>query len=101
MNIKAAKGTPVHAAENGVVVYSGNELNGYGNLVLIRHADRWMTAYGHLDSVVAAKGMTIKQGQTIGTVGATGSVDGPQLHFEIRRGIEALNPEPYLARQGS
>ncbi len=101
INIKAATGTPVHAAENGVVVYSGSELNGYGNLVLIRHADRWMTAYGHLDSVVASKGMTVSRGQTIGTVGTTGSVDGPQLHFEIRRGTEALNPEPYLARQGS
>lgn len=101
VNIKAARGSPVRAAENGVVVYSGDELHGYGNLVLIRHADRWMTAYGHLDSVVASKGMTIKRGQTIGTVGTTGSVDGPQLHFEIRRGTEALNPELYLARQGS
>ncbi len=101
VNIKAAKGAPVRAAENGVVVYSGDELQGYGNLVLIRHADRWMTAYGHLDSVVATKGMTINRGQTIGTVGQTGSVDAPQLHFEIRRGTEALNPEPYLARQGS
>lgn len=101
INIKAAQGTPVRAAENGVVVYSGSELQGYGNLVLIRHADRWMTAYGHLDSVVASKGMTIQRGQTIGTVGATGSVDSPQLHFEVRRGTEALNPESYLARQGS
>lgn len=100
VNIKAAKGTPVRAAENGVVVYSGNDLPGYGNLVLLRHADRWMTAYGHLDSVVAQKGMMINSGQAIGTVGTTGSVDGPQLHFEIRRGTEALNPEPYLARQG-
>ena len=101
VNIKAAKGTTVRAAENGVVVYAGNELTGYGNLVLIRHADRWMTAYGHMDSVVATKGMTVNRGQAIGTVGATGSVDGPQLHFEVRRGTEALNPESYLARQGS
>ena len=101
VNIKAAKGTPVRAAENGVVVYAGNDLPGYGNLVLLRHADRWMTAYGHLDSVVAQKGATINRGQAIGTVGATGSVDSPQLHFEVRRGTEALNPEPYLARQGS
>lgn len=101
INIKARQGAPVHAAENGVVVYSGNELQGYGNLVLIRHADRWLTAYGHMDSVVVTKGMTINRGQTIGTVGQTGSVDAPQLHFEVRRGTDALNPEPYLAQQGS
>ncbi|QQG37169.1 MAG: LysM peptidoglycan-binding domain-containing M23 family metallopeptidase [Micavibrio aeruginosavorus] len=101
INIRVPKGTPVRAAENGVVAYSGDDLPGYGNLVLIRHADRWMTAYGHLDSVIATKGMTINRGQTIGTVGKTGSVDSPQLHFEVRRGTEALNPEPYLAHQGS
>jgi len=101
INIKARQGAPVRAAENGVVVYSGNELQGYGNLVLIRHADRWLTAYGHMDSVVVTKGMTINRGQTIGTVGQTGSVDAPQLHFEVRRGTDALNPEPYLAQQGS
>lgn len=101
INIRAPQGAPVRAAENGVVAYSGDDLPGYGNLVLIRHADRWMTAYGHLDSVIATKGMTINRGQSIGTVGSTGSVEGPQLHFEVRRGTEALNPELYLARQGS
>ncbi len=101
VNIKAAKGAPVRAAENGVVAYAGNELAGYGNLVLIRHADKWMTAYAHLDGMIVSKGATVRSGQAIGTVGQTGSVDSPQLHFEIRRGTEALNPEPYLARQGS
>lgn len=101
VNIKAAKGAPVRAAENGVVVYSGNELQGYGNLVLIRHADRWMTAYAHMDSVVVKKDMTVDRGQTIGTVGVTGGAEEPQLHFEIRRGTDALNPELYLGRQGS
>lgn len=101
VNIKAAKGTTVRAAENGVVAYAGNELAGYGNLVLIRHADKWVTAYAHLDGVIVTKGATISRGQAIGTVGQTGSVDSPQLHFEVRRGTEALNPEPYLARQGS
>ncbi len=101
VNIKAAKGATVRAAENGVVAYAGNELAGYGNLVLIRHADKWMTAYAHLDGMIVAKGATVKRGQAIGTVGQTGSVDSPQLHFEVRRGTEALNPEPYLARQGS
>ncbi|HEY0900890.1 MAG TPA: LysM peptidoglycan-binding domain-containing M23 family metallopeptidase [Micavibrio sp.] len=101
VNISAAKGTKVVAAENGVVAYAGDELAGYGNLVLIRHADKWMTAYGHLDGMVVTKGATVTRGQAIGTVGQTGSVDRPQLHFEVRRGTEALNPEPYLMRQGS
>ncbi|AEP09160.1 lysM domain protein [Micavibrio aeruginosavorus ARL-13] len=96
INIKAAKGTPVKAAENGVVVYASNEMKGYGNMVLIRHADRWMTAYSHMDSISIKRGDTVKRGQAIGTVGMTGSVDTPQLHFEIRRGVQALNPEAYL-----
>jgi murein DD-endopeptidase MepM/ murein hydrolase activator NlpD len=101
MNIAAARGTPVQAAENGVVVYADNELKGFGNLVLIRHADRWMTAYAHMDTIRTHRGATVKRGDIIGTVGATGGVDTPQLHFEVRRGTEALNPEVYLDRPGS
>ncbi len=96
INIKAPRGTPVRAAENGVVVYADSELGGYGNLVLIRHADRWMTAYAHLDKFSVSRGQEVKRGATIGTVGSTGSVETPQLHFEIRRGTEALNPKRYL-----
>lgn len=96
INIKAAKGTAVRAAENGIVAYTGSELQGYGNLVLIRHADRWMTAYAHLDKTLVKKGDVVKAGQSIGTVGATGQVDSPQLHFEVRRGTQALNPDLYL-----
>jgi len=96
INIKAPRGAPVRAAENGVVVYAGNELQGYGNLVLIRHADRWMTAYAHMDKILVKKNDVVKTGQSIGTVGSTGAVDSPQLHFEIRRGTEALNPDLYL-----
>lgn len=96
INISAPKGTPVRAAENGVVVYSGSELKGYGNLVLVRHADQWMTAYAHLDKSLVKKGDTIKRGQSIGTVGSTGQVDTPQLHFEVRRGTDAKNPQVYL-----
>lgn len=101
INIKAPKGTPVRAAENGVVVYAGNELKGFGNLILVRHSDRWMSAYAHLDKRMVAKGGQVKQGQTIGTLGQTGSVDTPQLHFEVRRGTDALNPQLYLMRQGT
>lgn len=101
INIKAARGSAVKAAENGVVVYSGSELKGYGNLVLVKHSDRWMTAYAHLDKVTAQRGTTIKRGQKLGTVGTSGGVDVPQLHFEIRRGTQALNPQYYLAQRGS
>lgn len=97
INIAGARGTPVRAAEDGTIVYADSELKGFGNLILIRHADRWMTAYAHLDSIVVKKGAKVARGQTIGTLGSTGSVDTPQLHFEVRRGTEALNPEIYLA----
>lgn len=99
INIKAARGAPVRAAENGVVVYADNELKGYGNLILIRHADRWMTAYAHLDGYAVKKGDVVKRGQIIGRVGSTGGVSTPQLHFEIRRSTDAVNPQPYLAPQ--
>lgn len=96
INIKAPKGTAVRAAENGVVAYTGSEMSGYGNLVLIRHADRWMTAYAHMDKTLVKKGDTVKAGQSIGTVGATGQVDSPQLHFEVRKGTQAVDPSKYL-----
>jgi murein DD-endopeptidase MepM/ murein hydrolase activator NlpD len=96
INIKAPRGTAVRAAENGVVAYTGNGMEGYGNLVLIRHADRWMTAYAHMDKVLVKKGQAVKAGQSIGTVGSTGGVDSPQLHFEVRKGTKAVDPEGVL-----
>lgn len=96
INIGAGAGTPVRAAEGGTVIYTGNELAAFGNLVLIRHAGGWVTAYGHLGSVNVQKGATVSQGQSIGTVGQTGSVSTPQLHFEIRQGSKAVDPGPYL-----
>jgi len=96
INIAAPKGTPIKAAENGVVAYSGNELKGFGNLVLIKHSDGWITAYAHADKISVKKGMTVKKGQTIGEVGNTGNVKTPQLHFEVRKGTKASNPINYL-----
>ncbi len=96
INIRAPRGAPVRASENGVVVYAGNELRGSGNLILIRHADRWVTAYAHLGTMNVKRGDIVKRGKIIGTVGSTGSVDSPQLHFEIRRGTDALNPKMYI-----
>jgi murein DD-endopeptidase MepM/ murein hydrolase activator NlpD len=98
INISAPRGTSVGAAENGVVVYADNQLQGYGNLVLVKHEDRWMTAYAHLDKMSVSKGDVVKRGQHIGAVGSTGNVDAPQLHFEVRRGTSALNPVKYLGK---
>lgn len=97
INIAARAGAPVIAAENGVVVYAGSELKGFGNLLLIRHADGWMTAYAHLDKALVKKGQKVTKGQAIGTVGSTGGVSQPQLHFEIRRGTQAVDPAKFLS----
>lgn len=96
INIAAAKGTPISAAENGVVAYAGNELKGFGNLLLVKHADGWMTAYAHADTLLVSKGDPVKRGQRIATVGSSGSVSGPQLHFELRKGTQAVNPLDHL-----
>lgn len=96
INISAPRGTPVRVAENGIVVYAGSALKGSGNLVLVRHERQWMTAYGHLDSMSVRRGQTLTRGALLGKVGSTGSVSTPQLHFEVRRGTSALNPEKYM-----
>jgi murein DD-endopeptidase MepM/ murein hydrolase activator NlpD len=96
VNIAAPLGTPVKAADRGTVVYAGNELRGFGNLMLLKHEDGFVTAYAHLDKIDVAKGDTVARGQRIGTVGHTGSVSEPQLHFELRRGAKAIDPAPAL-----
>ena len=97
INIAAPKGTPVRAADAGVVAYAGNELRGYGNLVLIKHAGGWMTAYAHNEVLLVKRGDVVKRGQEIAKVGATGIVSQPQLHFEVRRGTQVLDPSQYLS----
>jgi murein DD-endopeptidase MepM/ murein hydrolase activator NlpD len=98
INIAAPKGTPVRAAENGVVAYAGDEIRGFGNLLLIRHADGFMTAYAHNEVLLVNRGDTIRRGQVIARVGQSGNVATPQLHFEIRKGTQAVDPEQYLGR---
>lgn len=98
INIKAARGTTVVAAENGFVAYAGNEVKGMGNLVIIQHADGWMTVYAHMDSMTVRRGHKVTVGQKIGTVGTSGKVDQAQLHFEIRKGTKAYNPVNYLKK---
>lgn len=100
INIAAPAGAQVKAADNGVVAYAGNELKGFGNLLLIKHADGWITAYAHNDKLLVKRGDEVLQGQVISTVGRTGNVDQPQLHFEIRQGTQAVDPMKYLDAQG-
>ncbi|WP_448206521.1 peptidoglycan DD-metalloendopeptidase family protein [Azospirillum sp. sgz302134] len=96
VNIAAARGTPVLASDNGIVAYAGNELRGFGNLLLVKHSDGYITAYAHLDRIDVERGARVKRGQAIGTVGQTGSVTSPQLHFELRKGSQAVDPRDRL-----
>lgn len=96
INLAVPEGTPVKAAEDGVVAYSGNELKGYGNLVLIRHANGYVTAYAHASELLVKRGDTIKRGQVIAKSGQSGEVASPQLHFEIRKGSSPVDPLQFL-----
>lgn len=97
INIAVPEGTSIRAAESGVVAYAGNELKGYGNLVLIRHADGYVTAYAHAKELFVKRGDTVKRGDVIAKAGQTGSVSSPQLHFEVRKGATALDPMQFLS----
>ena len=99
INIAAPRGAPVRAAEDGVVAYAGNELRGYGNLLLLRHAGGWTTAYAHNERMLVRRGDAVRRGQVIARVGTTGSVTTPQSHFELRRGAGAIDPIGSLARK--
>lgn len=96
INIAVERGAPVQAADKGRVIYAGNELRGFGNLVLVKHADGWTTAYAHNDKLLVKKGDTVARGETIARAGSTGSVATPQVHFELRRGTRAVDPVDHL-----
>jgi murein DD-endopeptidase MepM/ murein hydrolase activator NlpD len=96
INLSVPEGTPVKAAEDGVVAYAGNELKGYGNLVLIRHPNGFVTAYAHASELMVKRGDNVKRGQTIAKAGQTGTVTAPQVHFEIRKGSTPVDPTQYL-----
>jgi murein DD-endopeptidase MepM/ murein hydrolase activator NlpD len=96
VNLAVPEGTPIKAADDGVVAYAGNELKGYGNLVLIRHANGFVSAYAHASEIMVKRGDTIKRGQVIAHAGQTGNVTSPQLHFEIRKGSTPVDPTQYL-----
>lgn len=97
INIDVPQGSSVKAAENGTVIYVGSGVEGYGNLILIRHPNGYVSAYAHLDGMSVAKGAVVTRGDAIGTVGMTGSVSKPQLHFELRKGATPVDPMPLLA----
>lgn len=98
VNLAVPLGTEVHAAESGVVAYAGNELKGYGNLVLIRHDNGWVTAYAHNDEISVKRGDKVKRGQAIAKAGKSGQVDQPQVHFELRQGAKPVDPTPFMER---
>ena len=97
INLAVPEGTPIKAAEDGVVAYAGNELKGYGNLVLIRHADNFVSAYANASELLVKRGDSVRRGQVIARAGQTGNVSSPQLHFEIRKGSTPVDPRKYLA----
>ena len=101
VNVAAPRGTPVLAAQSGVVAYAGNQLRGFGNLVLIRHSNGLMTAYAHNERLLVAPGDTVRRGQRIAKVGSTGSVASPQLHFEVRNGRQPVDPVKFLRRNAA
>jgi murein DD-endopeptidase MepM/ murein hydrolase activator NlpD len=96
INLAVPEGTPVKAADDGTVTYAGNELKSYGNLVLIKHANGYVTAYAHASELLVKRGDTIKRGQVIAKSGQSGEVQSPQLHFEIRKGQAPVDPLQFL-----
>jgi murein DD-endopeptidase MepM/ murein hydrolase activator NlpD len=98
INIAAPRGAAVAAAADGTVAYVGDALKSYGNLVLIRHGGGMVTAYAHMNAVTVRAGMQVRRGEPIGSVGSSGNVASAQLHFEVRRGKETLDPQRYLTQ---
>jgi murein DD-endopeptidase MepM/ murein hydrolase activator NlpD len=101
INIATPMDTPIHAAASGTITYAGDELKDYGNLVLIKHRDGYVTAYAHADRLIVSRGDVVSRGQIIGYAGRSGDVSSPQLHFEIRRDTQPVNPKPLLMARSS
>ena len=96
INIAVPLGTPIRAAAAGTISYAGNELRGYGNLILIKHDDGYVTAYAHADRITVQRGDIVTKGEIIAYAGSSGDVTSPQLHFEIRHGVQPVNPRTLL-----
>ncbi|MDH3739464.1 MAG: peptidoglycan DD-metalloendopeptidase family protein, partial [Alphaproteobacteria bacterium] len=96
LNIAAPMGAPVRAADNGVVAYAGDKIRGFGNMLLIKHSGGLITAYAHADKLLVNRGDVVSRGQVIARVGKSGGIDAPQLHFEVRKGSQAVDPRKFL-----
>ncbi|WP_209017062.1 peptidoglycan DD-metalloendopeptidase family protein [Roseibium aggregatum] len=99
VNLAVPEGTPVKSADDGTVIYSGNELKGYGNLILLRHSDGWVSAYAHNSELKVKRGDKVRRGDVVALAGATGSVSQPQVHFELRKGNKPVDPLKYLPKR--
>ena len=100
IDLAVPAGTDIHAAEDGVVIYAGDEIRSFGNLLLLRHRDGFLTAYAHAQSFAVKPGDTVRRGQVIATSGQSGGVTRPQLHFEIRKDHAPVDPAQYLPPPG-
>ncbi len=98
IDIAAPEGTDIRAAADGKVLYSGDQQTGYGNLIIIRHANEMITVYAHNQKNLVAENDQVKRGQSIGKVGQTGRATGPHLHFEIRKRTKPRNPLFFLPK---
>lgn len=96
LNISVPRGTPVKAAENGVVIYAGDGLKEFGNTVLVKHSDGLVTVYGHADKLNVKRGDKVQRGQEIALSGMSGDTDTPQLHFEVRKDSAPVDPSKFL-----
>jgi murein DD-endopeptidase MepM/ murein hydrolase activator NlpD len=101
VNIAVPQGTEIHAAESGRVAYAGNELKGYGNLVLVRHANNWVSAYAHNEEILVKRGDKVRRGQVIAKAGATGTVSQPEVHFELRKGSRPVDPTKFMSSEAA
>jgi len=99
VNLAVPEGTPVKSADDGTVIYSGNELKGYGNLILLRHKEGWVSAYAHNSELKVKRGDKVRRGDVVALAGATGSVSQPQVHFELRKGNKPVDPLKYLPKR--
>lgn len=98
IDLGGPKGAPILSAHEGVVIYTGNEFRGYGNMVIVEYGDEWATLYGHLDKITIETGDIVRSGDTLGTMGKTGVASGVHLHFELLHKRQPIDPLPYLTR---